>query len=80
MRKNHPLLKSAYIITDGPTKWVDEVRKWLLSEGWEHVWIGYRDISGGREYREVGEMVNLEVARRAGVYVGNGVGGTKIHC
>jgi hypothetical protein len=73
MRKNHPLLKSAYLVTDAPGKWVEEVRMWLLSEGWERVWIGRRDMWGGRAEREVGQGVELEVARRAGVYVGNGV-------
>lgn len=73
MRKNHPLLKSTYVITDAPTKWVNELRKWLLSEGWENVWIGSRDVWAGRTDREVGQMVELEMARRSGVYVGNGV-------
>lgn len=74
MRKNHPLLKSAYLVTSAGDKWVDELRMWLLSEGWERVVIGRRDV-WGKEW-EVGEAVDLEVARRAGVYVGNGVSRT----
>lgn len=73
MRKNHPLLKSAYIVTDAPKKWVDELKKWLLSEGWEKVWLGKKDLWGGSAEREMGQMIELEMARRAGVYVGNGV-------
>lgn len=91
LRKNHPLLKSVYVVTDpekpkkeppvpGSTssggkepqahKWSDEVRMWLESEGWEHVWIGRDDVWAGDKS---GEGVDLEVARRAGVFVGNGV-------
>ena len=51
-------------------RWSDEVRMWLESEGWEHVWIGRDDVWKGDR---AGEGVDLEVARRAGVFVGNGV-------
>ena len=91
LRKNHPLLKSVYVVTDsqrpkqepplpGSTssegrepevhRWSDEVRMWLESEGWEHVWIGRDDVWTADK---AGEGVDLEVSRRAAVYVGNGV-------
>ncbi|WVQ81580.1 hypothetical protein IAT38_003704 [Cryptococcus sp. DSM 104549] len=72
MRKNHPLLKSVYILTDAEDEWVREIRMWLQSEGWDNVWIGKNDIYPDWEDKEVGVAVDMEVARRAGVFVGNG--------
>ena len=74
MKKNHPLLKVVYIITDEETPWADEVGMWLRTEGWDAVWMGKEDVYGDWEAREVGIGVDMEVARRAGVFVGNGVG------
>lgn len=73
MRKNHPLLKSVYILTDADRAWAEEVRMWLLSEGWDKVWVGREDLYPAWQDREVGVAVDMEVARRAGVFVGNGV-------
>ena len=73
MRKNHPLLRVVYILTDADESWADEMRMWLSSEGWEKVWIGRRDVYPDWEDREVGVAVDMEIARRAGVFVGNGV-------
>jgi hypothetical protein len=73
MRKNHPLLRSIYLLTDAHGPWLDEVRMWLDSEGWDHVWVGREDIYPRWREREVGVAVDMEVARRAGVFVGNGV-------
>ncbi|KGB79128.1 hypothetical protein CNBG_4966 [Cryptococcus deuterogattii R265] len=72
MRKNHPLLKSVYILTDANDEWIAKLRMWLESEGWDHVWIGREDVWAGWNDREVGVAVDMEVARRAGVFVGNG--------
>ena len=74
MHKNHPQLKVVYIMTDGPAEWVDEVRRWLLSDGWEKVWVGRSDLYPAWSDHELGVAVDMEVARRAGVFVGNGVG------
>jgi len=73
MRKNHPLLRMVYILTDADERWTDEIRKWLASEGWDRVWIGRNDVYPDWEDQEVGVAVDMEVARRAGVFVGNGV-------
>lgn len=74
MRKNHPLLRVVYILTDGDDAYIDEMRMWLSSEGWDRVWVGKKDVYGEKEDREIGVAVDMEVARRAGVFVGNGVG------
>ncbi|WVQ94802.1 hypothetical protein IAU59_001885 [Kwoniella sp. CBS 9459] len=73
MRKNHPLLRSVYILTDADEDaWVKEIRMWLQSEGWDHVWIGKEDVYPEWQDKEVGVAVDMEVGRRAGVFVGNG--------
>ncbi|WWC64268.1 uncharacterized protein I303_106878 [Kwoniella dejecticola CBS 10117] len=72
MRKNHPLLKSVYILTDADDSWIREIRMWLQSEGWDNVWIGRHDIYPDWQDKEVGVAVDMEIARRAGVFVGNG--------
>ena len=73
MRKNHPLLKQVYILTDADDAFTEEMRMWLSSEGWDKVWVGKRDMYPDWDDRELGVAVDMEVARRAGVFVGNGV-------
>lgn len=73
MRKNHPLLRTIYLSTDADPAWRDELRRWLASEGWEQVIVGATDVWSGWADRELGEAVDLEIARRSGVFVGNGV-------
>lgn len=73
MRKNHPLLKQVYILTDADDAFTEEMRMWLSSEGWDKVWVGKRDIYPDWDDRELGVAVDMEIARRAGVFVGNGV-------
>ena len=74
MRKNHPLLKQVYILTDADDAFTEEMRMWLSSEGWDKVWVGKRDLYPDWDDRELGVAVDMEIARRAGVFVGNGVG------
>ncbi|WOO86038.1 uncharacterized protein LOC62_07G009524 [Vanrija pseudolonga] len=72
MRKNHPLLRSIYLLTDAPDDWTEEVRRWLASDAWDKVFVGRTDVYPNFQDREVGPAVDMEVARRAGVFVGNG--------
>jgi len=73
MRKNHPLLRVVYLLTDGDDRWVNEITMWLTSEGWDRVWVGRTDAYPDWEEHEIGVAVDMEVARRSGVFVGNGV-------
>lgn len=72
MRTNHPLLSSVYILSNGDDDWVESVRMWLLSDGWERVTVT-QDVMSEWDDREVAEAVDTEIARRSGVFVGNGV-------
>lgn len=72
LRKNHPLLRTIYLVPNpaGESSWVEDVRRWLLSDAWNEVYAGAGDF-GIDGIERAG--VDTEVARRAGVFVGNGV-------
>ncbi|WWC91469.1 uncharacterized protein L201_006415 [Kwoniella dendrophila CBS 6074] len=76
MRKNHPLLKSIYLLTDlgenDEGGWINEIKMWLQSEGWDNVFLGKNDLYNRHQDKELGVAVDMEIARRAGVFVGNG--------
>lgn len=71
LRKNHPELSSIYILSNADFTFISEARKWLMSDGWHEVLIG-SDVTNEWADREVAEAVDIEIARRAGVFVGNG--------
>jgi hypothetical protein len=74
MRVNHPQLRSIYILSNGDDSgFVAEARKWLESDGWDRV-LTSSDVAYKWDDREVIEAVDTEIARRSGVFVGNGVG------
>lgn len=72
MRANHPLLDTIYILSNADYNFIEETKKWLASDGW-HTIISSNDVTQNWEDQEVGEAVDTEIARRAGVFVGNGV-------
>lgn len=73
MRRNHPWLDTIYILADGgDDAFIGETRRWLESEGWHKVLTSADVINEPDDY-EVGEAVDTEIARRSGVFVGNGV-------
>jgi hypothetical protein len=82
MRVNHPLLTTVYILSDGDDTWLEETRNWIASEGWMDVFVGGRDFSEEWDEKDVSIAVDMEVARRAGVFVGNGVSDRNLrkHC
>lgn len=72
LRDNHPTLSSIYILSNGDYGFVAEARKWLESDGWDRV-LTSADVAYKWEDREIVEAVDTEIARRSGVFVGNGV-------
>jgi len=72
LRANHPALNSIYILSNGDYGYVAEARKWLESDGWDRV-LTSADVAYKWEDREIVEAVDTEIARRSGVFVGNGV-------
>jgi len=72
LRDNHPTLSSIYILSNGDYGFVAEARKWLESDGWDRV-LTSADVAYKWEDRGIVEAVDTEIARRSGVFVGNGV-------
>lgn len=72
MRANHPLLDTIYILSNADYNFIEETKRWLASDGW-HVILTSGDVASQWEDQEIGEAVDTEIARRAGVFVGNGV-------
>lgn len=72
LRTNHPALSSIYILSNGDYGFVAEAKKWLESDGWDRV-LTSADVAYKWEDREIVEAVDTEIARRSGVFVGNGV-------
>lgn len=72
MRVNHPLLNTIYILSNADYNFIEETKKWLASDGW-HTILTSSDIVSEFDDQEVGEAVDTEIARRSGVFVGNGV-------
>jgi hypothetical protein len=52
--------------------WWDAFRAALVSDGWRAV-LSARDLKLDAEQIEVGQAVDMEIARRAEVFIGNGV-------
>jgi hypothetical protein len=72
MRANHPLLDTIYILSNADYNFIEETKRWLATDGW-HVILTSGDVASQWEDQEIGEAVDTEIARRAGVFVGNGV-------
>ena len=68
-------LKFIYILTNGKRNWIDELTERLLTSkmGWERV-TSSLDLTLISEPEELAnQAVDMEIARRAAVFVGNGV-------
>jgi hypothetical protein len=65
-------LHSLYIMTNGEKSWVDGLGKRLLGEGWQKV-VSNADLVLNDEQIGVGMAVDMDIGRRAGVFIGNGV-------
>jgi len=68
-----PSLDIVYLMTNEGTEqeWIETLRRKLLSVGWKKVLTG-KDFEMNPEQRAVGMAVDMEIARRAGVFIGNG--------
>ncbi|GMK58726.1 hypothetical protein CspeluHIS016_0601680 [Cutaneotrichosporon spelunceum] len=70
MRKNHPILRAIYLVTDSQER-ADELAHWLHTDGWDAVYVA-SDVHNAWRDLEIRSMVETEVCRRAGVFVGSG--------
>ena len=66
-------LRYLYIMTNGPTPWVEELKSALAQNmSWDHVGSS-RDLKMTWEEKFVAQALDMYVAQRAQVFIGNGV-------
>jgi hypothetical protein len=61
-----------FVLTNADTAWVRAFAETMRAEGWGTV-VGTPDLVLDEEQTEVGMAVDMEIARRAEVLIGNGV-------
>lgn len=65
-------LDTIYILTNDKTEWIEELKRMLHEDGWNHV-ITTRQLELDAQQKDVGMAVDMDLARRAAVFIGNGV-------
>jgi hypothetical protein len=66
------VLDMVFLLTNDATEWVDELKTKLLESGW-HTVVTTKDLELDQEQKDVGLAVDMDFARRAAVFIGNGV-------
>ena len=73
------ILTRVYVLTNGPAKWLEQLKDSLQEdarkegvEEWEHI-VTSRDLRLTGEQRRNSQAVDMAVAQRAEVFLGNGV-------
>jgi hypothetical protein len=61
-----------YILTNAKKDWIETFGKRLRAEGWGTI-VSTKDLKLDDEQTEVGMAVDMELARKAAVFIGNGV-------
>ena len=65
-------LDTVYILTNDQTEWVENLTKMLYDDGWDHV-VSTKELELDPHQKEVSMSVDMDFARRAAVFIGNGV-------
>ena len=72
-KKSRTVLDTLFVMTnEQPGEWLDNLKTTLRSEGWDTI-VTSKELTLDREQMEVGMAVDMEIARRAAVFIGNGV-------
>ncbi|KAA1467001.1 hypothetical protein DENSPDRAFT_831947 [Dentipellis sp. KUC8613] len=71
VRRDNPGLRRVYLLTNGWGSWVQGVRDALMGDGWEDVRSG-QELVLDEEQNYVAMAVDMAIAERAEVFVGNG--------
>lgn len=74
-RTVNPGLRKVYVMTNGGGSWLTELRQTLHSDGWEDVKTT-ADMQLNMEQRHVSMAVDMAIAEKAEVFIGNGVSST----
>ena len=66
-------LRRVYVMTNGAVEWVEELKASIMQMGgWEDV-ASSRDLVMTPEQKYIGQAVDMAIAMRAQVFIGNGV-------
>ncbi|KAF9046630.1 hypothetical protein BJ165DRAFT_1182183 [Panaeolus papilionaceus] len=60
-----------YIMSNDNTQWIDDLTATLRKDGWSRI-VTSRDLRLTSEQKEVGVAVDMDIGRRAAVFIGNG--------
>ncbi|KAI5117565.1 hypothetical protein M0805_009643 [Coniferiporia weirii] len=71
VRAGNPELRRVYVLTNGWGWWVDELRAALLKDGWDGLRSSL-DVVVDAEQKYVAMAIDMAIAERAEVFVGNG--------
>jgi 2-succinyl-5-enolpyruvyl-6-hydroxy-3-cyclohexene-1-carboxylate synthase len=72
VRTAHPGLKRVYVMTNGRGSWLRELRSTLLYDGWEDMKSSV-DMQFDMAQKHVHMAVDMAIAEKAEVFIGNGV-------
>ena len=72
VREERPDLQRVYVLTNGWGWWVDSLRKAVEKEGWVDLKSSL-DLAVDREQKYVEMAIDMAIAERAEVFIGNGV-------
>ncbi|KAF9064293.1 hypothetical protein BDP27DRAFT_1299073 [Rhodocollybia butyracea] len=67
----HRTLDVLYLLTNEESEWLDQLKETLRRDGW-HTIRTSRDLTLDQEQRDVSMAVDMDIATRAAVFVGNG--------
>ncbi|KAF9553966.1 hypothetical protein CPC08DRAFT_697169 [Agrocybe pediades] len=67
----HRTLDVLYFLTNDKTGWVDKLKDKFKSEGW-HTIVATKDLQLDQEQKDVSMAVDMDIARKAAVFIGNG--------
>lgn len=73
-----PTVDAMHIMTNGDRHWIDELKLLLEKDGWTSV-VSSDDLKLDDEQTDVSMAIDMEIGRRAAVFIGNGVS-HNFHC
>ena len=72
-------LNVIFILSDDQSEWLEDLKKSLRNDGWSTV-VSTLDLVVDAEQREVGVAIDMELARKAALFIGNGVRSSLTDC
>lgn len=66
------LLDVMYLLTNEGKEWLDQLKAELRKDGW-HTIATSKDLQLDQEQVDVSMAIDMDIARRAAVFIGNGV-------